>query len=353
MIQISKQSKIKIVDFELNRIDGAEINKSLLALKECIRALDMEKKHTPFRGSKLTLVLRDSFIGNSLTLMIANISPCLSSSEHTLNTLRYADRVKELRKPRNEREINNIKEKDPNEIIANLLLMPKKHNNAITYTVDIKKNQPNLHYANNNNSNDVKDENGVVHINQLIKQNNLNQDRRSNNNYIKEKPKQASNNKQNNSRRNKSLTTERGKDNISFPVIKQIDNCISKYKNISITSDEEYEKLSIVHEKLINDILTEEDVFITLHKSHIDDMVESIKKEMSFIQEVDKPGSDIDLYTSGVDKLLNEQINKIQKIRERLSKFRIMLRDEEALSSKFGIDNNSDICEESKMNNHS
>ena len=36
------------------RIDGAEINKSLLALKECIRALDMSKSHKPFRGSKLT-----------------------------------------------------------------------------------------------------------------------------------------------------------------------------------------------------------------------------------------------------------------------------------------------------------
>ncbi len=36
------------------RIDGAEINKSLLALKECIRALDMSKNHKPFRGSKLT-----------------------------------------------------------------------------------------------------------------------------------------------------------------------------------------------------------------------------------------------------------------------------------------------------------
>lgn len=81
------------------RIDGAEINKSLLALKECIRAIDLNKNHTPFRGSKLTLVLKDSFTGNCRTVMIGNISPSNASSEHTLNTLRYADRVKELKKP--------------------------------------------------------------------------------------------------------------------------------------------------------------------------------------------------------------------------------------------------------------
>lgn len=80
------------------RLDGAEINKSLLALKECIRALDLEKKHTPFRGSKLTQVLKDSFTGNSKTTMIANVSPAASCCEHTLNTLRYGDRVKELKK---------------------------------------------------------------------------------------------------------------------------------------------------------------------------------------------------------------------------------------------------------------
>jgi kinesin family member 2/24 len=80
------------------KMDGAEINKSLLALKECIRALDQNKNHTPFRGSKLTQVLKDSFVGNSKTTMIANISPALNCCEHTLNTLRYADRVKELKK---------------------------------------------------------------------------------------------------------------------------------------------------------------------------------------------------------------------------------------------------------------
>ncbi|XP_034477620.1 kinesin-like protein Klp59C [Drosophila innubila] len=80
------------------RLEGAEINKSLLALKECIRALGRQSPHLPFRGSKLTQVLRDSFIGGKKvkTCMIATISPGLRSVEHTLNTLRYADRVKEL-----------------------------------------------------------------------------------------------------------------------------------------------------------------------------------------------------------------------------------------------------------------
>lgn len=78
------------------RMEGAEINKSLLALKECIRALDGGSNHVPYRSSKLTLVLKDSFTRQgSRTVMICNVSPAASSADHTLNTLRYADRVKE------------------------------------------------------------------------------------------------------------------------------------------------------------------------------------------------------------------------------------------------------------------
>uniref|UniRef100_T1J371 Kinesin-like protein n=1 Tax=Strigamia maritima TaxID=126957 RepID=T1J371_STRMM len=79
------------------RIEGSEINKSLLALKECVRALGRKGSYLPFRASKLTQVLRDSFIGDNIaTCMIAMISPGMSSCEQTLNTLRYANRVKEL-----------------------------------------------------------------------------------------------------------------------------------------------------------------------------------------------------------------------------------------------------------------
>ena len=85
------------------RIEGAQINKSLLALKECIRSLDQNHRHVPFRGSKLTEVLRDSFNGNCRTVMIGAVSPASNNCEHTLNTLRYADRVKELKKDAKER----------------------------------------------------------------------------------------------------------------------------------------------------------------------------------------------------------------------------------------------------------
>ncbi len=80
------------------RLEGAEINKSLLALKECVRAMDEGHSHVPFRACKLTLVLRDSFQSKSersKIIMIACISPGSSSADHSLNTLRYADRLKE------------------------------------------------------------------------------------------------------------------------------------------------------------------------------------------------------------------------------------------------------------------
>jgi kinesin family protein 2/24 len=78
------------------RLEGAEINKSLLALKECIRALDSKSGHVPFRASKLTMVLRDSFLNqqSSKIVMIACINPGSSSADHTINTLRYAQRLK-------------------------------------------------------------------------------------------------------------------------------------------------------------------------------------------------------------------------------------------------------------------
>lgn len=68
---------------------------SLLALKECIRALETGT-HVSFRASKLTQVLKAAFTNKrAKTVMVAAVSPAAGSADHTINTLRYADRVKE------------------------------------------------------------------------------------------------------------------------------------------------------------------------------------------------------------------------------------------------------------------
>lgn len=81
------------------RAESSDINTSLLSLKECIRALDRDAtKHVPYRGSKLTLILKDCFTSDrAMTTMIATVSPGASAADHSLNTLRYADRIKEKR----------------------------------------------------------------------------------------------------------------------------------------------------------------------------------------------------------------------------------------------------------------
>lgn len=81
-------------------VEGANINRSLLALGNCINAL-AEKGHkgnfVPYRDSKLTRLLKDSLGGNCRTVMIANIGPAESSFEETLNTLKYANRAKNIK----------------------------------------------------------------------------------------------------------------------------------------------------------------------------------------------------------------------------------------------------------------
>ncbi|KAM7278761.1 hypothetical protein ACFE04_005895 [Oxalis oulophora] len=82
--------------------EGVHINKGLLALGNVISALGDEKKkkeglHVPYRDSKLTRLLQDSLGGNSRTCMIACISPADINAEETLNTLKYANRARNIR----------------------------------------------------------------------------------------------------------------------------------------------------------------------------------------------------------------------------------------------------------------
>ncbi|CAG9770469.1 unnamed protein product [Ceutorhynchus assimilis] len=77
--------------------EGANINKSLLALGNCINSLADGQRHVPYRDSKLTRLLKDSLGGNCHTIMIANVSPASMSFDDTYNTLKYATRAKKIK----------------------------------------------------------------------------------------------------------------------------------------------------------------------------------------------------------------------------------------------------------------
>ena len=82
--------------------EGIDINKGLLALGNVISALGDDTRqaangHIPYRDSKLTRVLQDSLGGNSQTVFIACASPADSNTEETLNTLKYANRARNIK----------------------------------------------------------------------------------------------------------------------------------------------------------------------------------------------------------------------------------------------------------------
>ena len=276
-------------DFK-TRIDGAEINKSLLALKECIRALDQEKRHTPFRGSKLTQVLKDSFLGNCRTVMIANVSPGLLSCEHTLNTLRYADRVKELKK--------GDKAKNSDDKLANALMLPRQNANVVRYNIeDAEEALP------------------------------------------PPKPMRAEEDS------SRLLFKKIGKEDNKFK--SKIGSGISGGKNIAqnpymhpkVVEKKQpavnIEELSEKHEQLIGIILAEEEDLINSHRKMIDEMVDMIKHQMALLSDVDKPGSDVDHYVRELDSVLNIKEDMIKGIRDKLRVFNEHLRQEEELTLVF------------------
>ncbi|XP_075384924.1 kinesin-like protein KIF21B isoform X3 [Tenrec ecaudatus] len=80
--------------------EGISINCGLLSLGNVISALgDQSKKvvHVPYRDSKLTRLLQDSLGGNSQTIMIACVSPSDRDFMETLNTLKYANRARNIK----------------------------------------------------------------------------------------------------------------------------------------------------------------------------------------------------------------------------------------------------------------
>ena len=282
--------------------------------------------------------------------MFANLSPCLSCSENTLNTLRYADRVKELRKN------NNKKYRDDN--YNEMMVLPRK-NNVIKYNVTLKKsNTINHNKIKNNNSfkrkevlkmNDIINERkkkgkfSLSKDKKIVKKNNINA--YSDNEYESEikNNKNFSKNSTSKSLNIFSLSKIPTLNNEKNDIFNNISNCennnyISKYSNIEIKSEKDKEKYSDEYSKLIDLLLENEGKLKKYHEIHINEINDTLKKEKKLNEIDDDPNFNIKVYINNMRQLLNNEIESIQKMKSKLDNFEKLLKDEEILSKKLNIE---------------
>ncbi|KAK5843055.1 hypothetical protein PVK06_005485 [Gossypium arboreum] len=278
-------------NYKQTRMEGAEINKSLLALKECIRALDNDQGHIPFRGSKLTEVLRDSFMGNSRTVMISCISPSSGSCEHTLNTLRYADRVKSLSKggnPKKDALSSSLNLKESTARPLSSVLPP-----ALTSEDCINDTWPDQ-----NERDDVATSEDSYEPEKLMWKKNG-------------KPDQY----------NFSIS----EDKLRKP------NGETRWKE-PLRSDFKHSK----SDDDLNALLQEEEDLVNAHRQQVEETMNIVKEEMNLLVEADQPGNHIDDYISRLNAILSQKAVGITQLQTRLSRFQNRLKEYNVLVSSSG-----------------
>nr|XP_043624402.1 kinesin-like protein KIN-13B isoform X3 [Erigeron canadensis] len=263
------------------RMEGAEINKSLLALKECIRALDNDQGHIPFRGSKLTEVLRDSFVGNSRTVMISCISPNAGSCEHTLNTLRYADRVKSLSK--GNKKDTTFSSKEPTAVSMSSVL-PR----VPSYDDGMIDSYP-----------EQADEDDYDTTEEF---------------YEPEQPSWKYNTKV---------------DAYNFSNAQDKNRRINSQTKSKEPPKPESRNWSPDDE--LNALLKEEEDLVNAHRKQVEDTMDIVRVEMNLLVEADEPGNQLDDYVVKLNTILAQKAAAILQLQNRLAHFQKRLREHDVL----------------------
>ncbi|CAN1281028.1 Kinesin-like protein KIN-13A [Linum perenne] len=362
------------------RIEGAEINKSLLALKECIRALDNEQIHIPFRGSKLTEVLRDSFVGNSRTVMISCISPNAGSCEHTLNTLRYADRVKSLSKGSNTKKdqiVTSSTNKDvppssaldvPSDIddmfeqreVARAVDMARrfaeKESASYNPVADYDRQASRVADYDRQASRVADYDRQASSIPSLY---NVRPESGSTSSFI-DRDRTEVNNSYNGPANTKSYSqtpvdVEEKVPKVSPPRRKVREEKTDKSKKELVSTADvstansrplstgnhpsnipgpRHQEPDPTPDGNINAILKEEEALITAHRKEIEDTMEIVREEMKLLAEVDRPGSQIDNYVTQLSFVLSRKAAGLVSLQARLARFQHRLKEQEILSRK-------------------
>ncbi|CAK9272839.1 unnamed protein product [Sphagnum jensenii] len=354
------------------RMEGAEINKSLLALKECIRALDNDQGHIPFRGSKLTEVLRDSFMGDSRTVMISCVSPNAGSCEHTLNTLRYADRVKGLSKNNNSKKDLSCTAPMQREATTSLPPLPipaqltpqvpdyvpenRAAENGRCPSFDPGRYSQHVeHDELNNQSKECtfsgRDDSRPSYDSRALsatseKDMSSHVDTRDGGlhelhgaEFHETERVQVVLPSRRKVGREEKVERQFSRDDVVKPESvsrrqndEQLPSAIAHSR-----VDSEVDILQFNHEGHINAILEEEEKVISAHRKEVEDTMEIVREEMKLLAEVDQPGSRIDHYVSELNYVLSQKAAGIVNLQARLARFQRHLKEQEILSRTGGI----------------
>ncbi|KAK7196686.1 Kinesin-13 5 [Novymonas esmeraldas] len=279
------------------RLEGAEINKSLFALKECIRALDQNHRHVPFRGSKLTAVLRDCFMGNSRTVMIGNISPASGSCEHTLNTLRYADRVKELKK-----------DKSSHSAAEEIMMgqMPTEHVETVGIAGSFAQRRAKERVATSSRSSSQARTREPGTPNQ-----------RPGNSFHRPGDETLDNTVRSNrsfgSRPVASSSPQQKGHYRPTPTHSRGPSGVSSAMPTPMGDDSRYDSGDSLD--------AEEDNLILAHRHHIDSMMELLKDEMTQLNAAENPDNSMSGYCRRVDAILSSQVRRIEELRRQIDQY--------------------------------
>ena len=340
--------------------EGAEINKSLLALKECIRGLDARKttgnaeQHVPFRTSKLTLVLRDSFISKSnisKIIMISCISPGYSSANHTINTLRYSDRLKEktsqMIKRNNNNNLNNYCGNNDNtnnyhgsfvNKLPQNLFGQYNNNNIISLnpfntstekeksTTNNKENNLNKKPDNNKLLNNFINED--IEVEDDLQKLNLGPTPISKPSIQSHKPKYMLNNKQKPKPSKISIAKTPRTANSNIPK-KEID-----YLKQSLDDDKEHIYLDEVNyinedkQEVIPDLLEEQDFLISSHMNILKDEAKLLTEEgvlISNIKGVTQDNYPMEDYALKLESIIKKKLQHYSELKKKIHNFKQLI----------------------------
>lgn len=262
------------------RTESSEINTSLLALKECIRAIDSSSVHVPYRQSKLTLILKDCFVSKmARTAMIATLSPGSLSTDHTVNTLRYADRIKE-KKVGNTFAPSNRSPTRPLGQTTKKTPVPKDSSSHVSASAATSKPR-------------VVDENDDGYVDEFDE---LDEIMNGNcTSYNKE---------------NEQAVMEEEEDDVDDEVEAETQRQLSE---------------------VVKELLQVEEKLLDQHMESIQENAELLTEEGGLLNSVQGEDYDVDEYASRLGEILDQKTEMIHSLQDRLGTYRKLLRKEEEL----------------------